>query len=277
MRPLILFSLVLATALTAQTADLVINVTPQNLVGWTVAGADRGALTSANQLVLPAGAQMSQTFSGGTVILHLVSRQAFSDQPNNWPIIGLGSAAVALIRKDGQGKLVLVVNETTATNLPWTVPLDPNNSQDQVELTLAYDPPSGVGLISYEDQVVPFNLSPSTKPAEVWLSAGANSNWPLDVLQVVVLGANPDTASTAGSLGTSNTSATTPTTVAGLQATLDKLRSTGGVTGATGQTAASKANSVGTDSRLEVYTPPSVRRMQVLNAVRSTIAQAQAK
>jgi hypothetical protein len=279
MRHLLSFSLAAVLVCSGHAADQIIAVTPQNLKGWTVTGAGKIAPVSGAQLVLPAGVQLSREFSGSAVILHLVTRPVFSDQAEDWPIIGLGSAALAFTRKDGQGHLVLVVGETTGTNLPWVVPLDPAGKLDPVELFLAYDSASGVGLIRFQDKVQSFDVPPNAKATEVWLSAGVPSDWPSDLMQVMLLDLNPDQTGAAGSLA-AESSKLTPTDK--LQAALDKARAknnanstnaaAGGALGGGGTAA-----TAGTVSMLEVFTPPSVRRGQIISAVRSAVAKAQAK
>jgi hypothetical protein len=276
MRYLIFVAFALVSTMSSRAADQVITVTPQNLAGWTITGANRDTMASANQLVLSAGAQMSREFADKAVILHLVSRQVFSEQPENWPIIGLGSVALALIRQGGQGRLVLVTNETTATPLPWTVTLDTKSKDDPIELFLAYDSVSGVVLVSFQNQVQSFDLAPSTTHFGVWLSAGATADWSLDVLQVMLLtpGANPTGPKANPGANTAQTSLPDK-----FQAVLNNLQAfgsapetTGGALGGTNTSGLPK-NSF----KLEVFTPPSVRRAQVINVVRSTIAKAQAQ
>ncbi len=93
------------TSCFAQTVSL----TPQNLDGWSVSGADKSALTKDTQLTLPAGAQLGHAFERNAVIVHAVSHPAFSSSETEWPILSVGPAALALAQKDSAGKFVLVV------------------------------------------------------------------------------------------------------------------------------------------------------------------------
>lgn len=281
MRHLLSLSLAAVLVCSGHASHQIIEVTPQTLEGWTLTGADQVALTSGDQLVLPAGAQLSRQFSGSAIILHLVTRPTFSTRAEDWPIIGLGSSALVFTRKDGQGQMVLVTGDDTATVLPWSLPPDRPDKPELIDLFLACDPESGMGLISCQNQIKSFNLPANAKSAEVWLSAGTPSNWPLALFQVILFDPMVTPTAYPRAVNGSHADATDPrpALTANLQAVMGQMRAAteaAGVIAATPGNEATVAKS-GPVSRLEVYTPSSVRRVRVINAVRSAVAEALAK
>lgn len=276
-------SLIVALGLSGRAAEQLIEVTPLTLAGWTVTGTAGNALSSGNQLVLPAGVQLSRIFSDSVLVVRLVARPVFSEQGEDWPILGLGSAALAFVRQDGQGHLVLVVNATTATDLPWTVSLDSAEKQDPIDLLLAYDRMTGTGLVSFQNQVQIFDVAPSVSPTELWLSAGVRSDWPVEILQVLL----PDldaVAAGAGNLqntGTSEAGAndTAQMLVNKLRTALDQLRAKSEAAGATSGPAISVDQTItaGVVSSLEVFTQPSVRQSRFVSVVRDGMSRSQRK
>ena len=276
MRHLILALLVCTFGLRLGAAEQLITVTPQTLADWTVVGAEPGALASGSQLTLPAGAQLNRVFPSSAVILHLVSRPVLAETAADWPILEVGPVALALIGQGALGRLVLVVNKDSVIDLPWPVVTDQKNPA--VDLSLAYDPVTGVGLIGLKDKLKSFAGSPSVKPVEVVLSAGQNSAWPQDLLSVLLLTDDipaPD-ARSGGQEGNSPQRAAT----AKLKSALDNLLNLTGAAnptpGGSSGTAANAATLPEPVARLEIFTPPSVRRGRS-EEVRAIIARTQNK
>jgi hypothetical protein len=274
MRILTSFFLTLAAALHLDAAEQILTITPAALQDWSVAGADKAVLVSAPSLALPAGAQVSRQFTASAVIVHLATRPNFSEASTEWPVLSVGPAALALVRKDGEGRLVLVVDESMTEELPWSVKLDEGTAA--VDLFVAYDPLAGTGVIGLDDRKQTFALPRSAKPVEVWLSAGAQAPWDQERMQVMLLGDDPtaasdkrhsrqsDGADSAGKLGSA----------------LERLRHGTGFGKAGDATDASSVlgqSSVSTSSGLEVFTPPSVRRTRIVEAVRTVTERMNAK
>ena len=278
MRFLLFTSLIASLGLSGRAAEQFIEVTPLTLDGWTVAGTGGNTLSSGSQLVLPAGVQLSRKFSDPVLVVHLVARPVFSEQGENWPILGLGSAALAFVRQEGQGHLVLVTAETAAVDLPWTVPLDSNGKQGSIDLLLAYDRVTGTGLVSFQNQVRVFEVAPAVGPTDVSLSAGVRSDWAVDLLQVLL----PDLdAAATGTSNLENSSSSEPgphdtgqLPVNKLRAALDQLRASEAAgTSAGAATSADQTKVVAAVPSLEVFTPPSVRRTRVVSAVRDAVSR----
>ena len=276
MRSLILAFLTCALGGSLWGAEQLLTVTPQTLAGWTISGADRNAVAAREALVLPGNAQLSRVVPSGAVILRLVSRRVFSEEPAQWPVIGAGSAALALVQMEGRGRFMLVLNESNVKELPWSVSLDEKGVT--VDLVLAYDPLSGVGLIVFQDKVQEFEVPLSTRPVELWLSAGQTAAWPQDLMQVMLLTADP--ADPSGADAKPVTTAH-PSPADRLQAAAGILRARDAAAGdlspaPTGSATMDKSSTVPT---LEIFTPPSVRRtkVKIIEAVRAAVERSQGK
>lgn len=260
-----------ALGLPLTAAEILYTVTPQSLGAWSTAGVDKSSLAVDKTLSLPAGAQLGRKFPEGAVILRLVTRPVFSETPSEWPILEVGPAAVALIRKAGEGRLVLVVDETKAAVLPWTIPL--TGKDDSCEIVLAFDPSSGTGFISLKDQVQTFEATPPADPVEVWLSAGSKSAWPQDLMEVLLLTDENDAGTPKTTEGKAAKSAKP---IDRLKSALDDLlerdsdKSKSKTTGATSNIVAASGETV---SMLEIFTPPSVRRAKVVEVVRAAVVR----
>lgn len=278
MRLHLIAAMILCLARPLGAAEQMVTVTPQTLAGWNILGADPAQLAKAKELVLSDNAQLSRLFSDHAVILHLVSRPVFSEDSAQWPIIGVGPVALALIKQDGLGRLVLVTDETTAHDLPWSVPLD--QPEVAVDLIVAYDPLAGAGVIGFQDQVQEFALPASAKPVEVWLGAGAASSWALDRMEVLLLGADTSENDQLVSDATARQKALKDR----LKSALEELSGGGGSGGSSGLGSDGPAAPVGvvaatagSGPALEIFTPPSVRRTKVIEAVRATVVQKASK
>lgn len=270
MRLLLLALPALILGLRLGAAEHLLPVTPQTLAGWSVAGAEKNALASGQQLSLPAGAQLSREFSASAVIVHLVSRPVLAETSAEWPILEIGPVALALTGREGQGRLVLVVNADHVIDLPWPVVPDP--AHPAVDLILAYDPVTGAGLVGLKDQIKPFAGASSAQPVAVILSAGEHAAWPQDSLSVLLLAADPPppVARSGGNGGSTSSRAAT----ARLKTALDHLSgpaatATPGGPAAPATTAAPEPAPVST---LEIFTPPAVRRGRA-EAVRALLAR----
>ncbi|MDI1336599.1 MAG: hypothetical protein PSU94_10520 [Lacunisphaera sp.] len=274
MRLLVLVSIILSLARPLEAAEQLVTVTPQTLGGWQIVGTDRDQMAKVQQLILPDNAQLSRLFSDQAVILHLVSRPVFSQESARWPLIGVGPLALALVKQDGLGRLVLVTDETTAHDLPWSVSLE--QLEVAVDLIVAYDPLAGAGLIGFQDQLQEFAMPASAKPVEVWLGAGAGSSWPLDHMEVLLL--SEGTQENGQSI--SDAESRQRALKGRLKSALGELLADGGSGGGSGYGSGSSADpdgvaagKPGSGPALEIFTPPSVRRATVIELVRATVVR----
>jgi hypothetical protein len=272
MRNTFLTFLAFALCLRLAAGEQIITVTPRTLDAWAVSGANKAGLAQDQQLILPAGAQLSRKFSGSVVILHLVSRPILSSIAGDWPILEVGPIALAFTQIGSQGKLVLVIGEEKQIALPWSVPTDGS----AVDLVLGYDSVSGTGLVRLGRQSQFFDASSGSAAVEVLLTAGAKSHWQQDAMEVLLL---TDDFTDA----TANTALGGQTGKAGLNdklmAAMDKLRSQDNATAGQGGTAlATNPTTKPTigSSGLEIFTPPAVRHGRA-DAVRATLANGRQK
>lgn len=269
-----LFTLVLCLRLTAE--EQLVTVTPQTLEAWTVLGADRRAIIEQEHLILPAGSEIGRAFPSQTVILRLLTRPVFSESPAEWPILEVGPATLALISKDGQRRAVLVIGEQVSLDLPVSAP-----EYDQsagTDLILAYDPETGAGLIRLQDSIRSFEAGQNAKPVEMALLAGSNSNWPVEVMEVLLLPNDP-----AGSEERTSAREAEARLRKLIDSRMSALSADGGSGGGSGSGSGSSAAAVenkptpaGTGSTLEVFTPSSVRRARIETA-RAIIARSQGR
>ncbi len=245
------------------------------LTGWTVAGTNVPPLIRDQAVTLPAGAQISRTFTGGAVIAHLVTRPAFKVASDEWPILGLGPVALVFRPEDGAGHLLLASASGAVNPIPVRFPLDSTDrSKQPVEVFLAYDPSSGLTVIAVDGQVWSFTQMASQSSVEAMLAAGANESWTLDVLEAEVL--------TVETASTSKPSATAPRSMpqAAVKPMADQVKSLivraptipvnslHSVVVAVGAAQAKPRAST-----LEIFTPPAIRSFGAA-AVRATVRQA---
>jgi hypothetical protein len=275
MRHFLLALIVGSLGLRLTATEQLITVTPQALDGWTLSGVDKNTLAQASHLVLPPRAQLSREFYGSAVILHLVTRPVFSETVEEWPIMEVGPAALALVRKDGLDRIVVVVGERTSIDLPLPAPKSADGPA--IELALAYDPVTGIGLVGIEDKLTAFESDPTTKPVGLVLSAGETASWPQDLMQVLLLS---DEASVTGPGRVGhNLNSRESTSTDKIKAALDKLLSEAGGSSASGHEANGAARAMITNSAistLEIYTQPAVRRGRP-ESVRTLVAKIQSK
>lgn len=274
MRSLIPALLLCTLGLRLGAAEQRLTVTPQTLAGWSVVGADRSALAADKDLILPAGAQLSREFSASAVILRLVSRPVLSETAAEWPILEVGPVALALIGREDQGRLVLVVNEDRVIDLPW--PVVPDKLNPAVDLILAYDPLTGAGLIGLKDRLKSFAGAPTAKPVEVVLSAGEHTAWPQDSLSVLLLADDPPPpgARPGGNGGHSDARAAAGKLKTALGSLLDPAGAANTTPGGPAGAAATAAPDLDPVSTLEIFTPPAVRHGRA-EAVRTLLARTQ--
>lgn len=261
----------LVSALEANVQE--INVTPATLADWQVTGANRDELQTQAILKLPAGSEISRTFSSGTVVLHSVSRPHFGSSTEDWPVVQVGPTALALIRRGVHGELVLLVGEQVSP-LPFEVLLDANGNVLQLlEVTLGYNPTAHVGVVAFGDQALSFKATTEGSAVEIAVSAGEKTPWGQESLQVQIIGSDEQADKSKGA-GTSNKVKRS----ALLKSAADILRQAGeAIGGQSGAGVAGKKPQADpiAGGRLEIYTPASVRRGAT--SVRAAIAQSQGK
>lgn len=165
--------------------------TTENLAAWSVMGADKAALSAADALVLPAGAQLYRTIPPTTVTLRLESQPVFGQTATDLAVLELGDVAVAFLRERNMGKLVLVLGNNPAFPLPCEIALDASGrSADRLQLTVSRE--GATVAVTAQGRIWQFPAGYSAGPQDVVISAGTGG-WPIQDLALVVV-ATPDSA-----------------------------------------------------------------------------------
>ncbi len=237
-------------------AEITLPLTPESLIHWQQSG-DGMEPRPSEPPTLAAGAQLSRSFASESLTVGLISNPHFAIEPENWPVIELGSAVLIFARHDNIGYLVLAVGAENIAVHPSTVPLaDDERSQEPIEAFL-HRHGSTVSLVTADTRIE--LAAPGDELVTVVVAAGASHSWTLDRLAVTL--AIPDEVIPAD-LRTGNDS---PDGKADLAERIANERVAKGRYGP-----GSAGDNLGSVSRrptvaasqgrpLEIYTPPSVR------------------
>lgn len=184
-----LFALgVLCIQLTAQIREY--SVTPDNLADWQIVGTERASFEGQTILSVPAGAQLTRNFGGGSVLIYAVSRPNFGKSAVNWPVVQVGPVSLALFQEGEHGQLAILISDRV-TVVPGMVALDrAGNAEKPLELVIAYNPESRLGVVAAGDQLMAFDAAAPGLAVETTVAAGEESPWIFDSLEVVVLSAD---------------------------------------------------------------------------------------
>lgn len=243
-----------------------IKLPARDFAGWNILSAEPHELVAEGRLTIPAGVQLSRTFSGNAAILHAVTQLRFSADAAEWPILAVGPAALTLVRRGGEGRVILVLNETTVTELPWVVPLDADGRAG-VDLTLAIDSLSGEGVVAYKDQLQSFQISAAGRSLELFFANGSIGSWSFDLAEMLVFSADSQAQNAASeSHGESLAERIRTKDLASLAKQLEQ-NGRGVFTNRAESTPILGVEVSGRQSTLEIFTPPSVRRGLIVAAV----------
>lgn len=203
-----LFTLLSVTAPQVALAGDSFPLTPQTVKSWIIAGADQAKLTEAPLMVLPAGAQAARRFQGKEIVVNLDAGVVFDTDPANWPVLEIGSAALAFVRNGETGGLSLVLGDSAPITLPYVFKLDPNGlSIDPVHLTFALS--DGIAAVSTQQKTLVFPIGFAVgEQSEVVVSAGGGSDLAL-INFSVMLDSNEEPGSNTSTSGTHDNPSTT--------------------------------------------------------------------
>lgn len=252
-------------------AEQYIKLPTQDFAGWNILRASPQSLAWEGRLRLPPGAQLSQTFPSNAAILHVGTQVRFSTDASEWPIMAVGPAALTLIRRGEQGRVMLVLNETAVTELPWSVPLD-ESGQAKVDLILAVDSLSGEVLVGHQEELQSFRFSPIEATTEVFFANGSVGSWTFDLAEMLVFSSDPqEQMSSAKARGESVSERASAKNLAALA---KQFQIHGKAALPTPAGATSSVADIGPVDRpkVEVFTPSSVRRGRILAAVAKATA-----
>lgn len=190
----------LGLAVTAQAQDRLLTVSPRSLGEWTLIGGRADEFSRAGNLVVPPRAQLSRDFGSAAVVVRANTRPVWSTDSREWPILELGSLALAMIQRNEVNQVVLVIDESEVVALPWEFEKDA-----MAEIFFGYDPVSGTGMVSNGGEFHYFDARQTGRAVGLSFAAGERSPWEFSLVEVMLL-AQPEDAGTAneGSAGQKN-------------------------------------------------------------------------
>ncbi len=174
----LLFAAFIASGVAASAGE---TLTAATLAAWQVHGKDAPAISN-QSVTLPAGTDISRSFSDDSVQVHLVSRPFFGTKAADVPALEIGPVSLSFLRDKNGGALILLGDQTVA--LPQAIALDAEGrSTRQLDLTLAFDGPKHEAVLSLDNAAYRVTGTASKK-VMVALSAGNESGWVLDSMDV---------------------------------------------------------------------------------------------
>lgn len=251
--------------------------TPVTSDSWMVTGAKIPGVFSGSDLNLPAGAQLVRSVTTDSLTLSFVSKPVIGENPDAWPVLEIGDAALVFHRADSVGKLALVVGENPSIELPGSFPLDgTGRSNVAVQVTVVR---KGANLsVIFADQIMQFPIKlTSGFASEVVFSAGVSAAWPLEDVELSAGSSDlTDVNQTDGkkSPGQPGTTASNFGKSLGGRATLFDQSSDKTSEDTDRNLAPEVAAATGNSLALEIFTPPAFRFGKAESA-RSATAKSQ--
>lgn len=157
--------------------------------GFAVAESDP-ALSFDGKLpaTLAAGSEVFRAYESGAVLLQLRSNPVFGAAPEDWPVVQVGPLALAFMREGGNGRIGILRGEE-AELLPDEFALDSDGrASAAIEAIMAFDASSGTAVHAIGGKIVVLEASARGRAVEVALAAGASAAWPVDGMEVLVVG-----------------------------------------------------------------------------------------
>lgn len=269
-RILLSIALVLAS-LTTLTANPAIN-----LDEWGAGETAPAELIQNNTLILPAGTQLYRNVTGGAVTLQITSTPTFSSDPEEVALLEIGSNALALSQTAGTGHLILLPGDLKPQTLSYAIALDENDRPTE-PLNLSLTQRGSALFLTLQGQTQRIATDPLPENTQIVLSTGARHDWRI---QTLILTTEPliitEEENPVGSGGSSSSNTPDPTSkgTSGNSPSANSGTSASDTSATTGDSASSDVQKNHRPVRLEVFTPPAVRRGRSA-AVRAALAQAQ--
>lgn len=228
---------------------------------WETATTPVQQLVQDDQLVLPAGTQLYRDLNAGNMTLRISSSPVFSSDPEQVAVLEFGTNSLVFIKENDFGRITLMSDDLVAQTLPPSVVLDENDRPTEA-LDLELTQRDGLLFLTIQKQTQQF---PATRGAtQIVLSAGASQDWTIRNLQVtfepLLVGddSEPIDGRTESSDGFSYDIGRSAATMGSADANM-----TSGVDGldtSSEKPDSSEAKATQREVRLEVFTPPAVRR-----------------
>lgn len=226
--------------------------------------------------VLAKGQEISRGFPGGAVLLRFRSSPVFGDAPENWSVAQVGPLALAFLQEGGKGRIGVLRGEQTEI-LGEEFVLDvAGRASAALEVIIGFDPFSGTAVQAIGGKIFARSGIVGAWPLEVTLAAGASGDWKIEELTVLVVDeaqANASGASrgdAAGAASANSQSAALDKVFAALRPVPAPAASHTVKTSDGAPHTERKASPAG-NTRLEISTPPAVRRSA--GKVRAIVAQ----
>lgn len=264
-------TLLLVAPLSAQQSIL---LTPQTLAGWNITGTDAAKLSQQAELALPAGAQLARTFAYGDLALKVSTAPTIGQNPEDWPVLELGSAALVFSRTHSVGKWVLVLGDEAPLELPFTFPLDAAGQTGEALEVVLQRAGSTISLAVAGQTIAIPSAMAAGDPTSVVISSGSAHPWDFKSVQLTT-GTNGSLNLESADAGQSRekTDKVPAVPAGGMGAALGVGESASNYESATDDPADKSVSApAGASVTLEIFTPPSVRYGRA-DAVRRTAAR----
>lgn len=172
---------------------------------WAVKGG--AAVQNAQGTLVPVGSELSQSLSGDTVGMRVVSRPYFGATPDTWAMLSVGGATLSFA-KDGNGGGLVLVGDTMQA-LPLRVALDADGrAQSSLDIAMTASRVTGSASVTVAGHA-PTEVKAAFPAGSVSLviSAGDAMPWQLERVETISDGAatNTNSASTAKNAGAAST------------------------------------------------------------------------
>jgi len=159
-------------------------LTPQTLGGWNITGTDAATLSQQSPLTLPAGTQLARAFASGELALKVSTAPAIGQNPEDWPVLEFGSAALVFSRATAEGQLVLVLGDEPPLELPFTFPLNPGGqSAETLEVVLRRTGSTISLTVAGQTLVFPSAMA-AGDPTGVVISSGSAEPWAFRLVEL---------------------------------------------------------------------------------------------
>lgn len=160
-------------------------VSPDDMAAWSVIGADKEELMRPDgNLDLTANAQMYRSINGSRVTVQIDSNPVYGTTTIDLPVLELGDAALAFVRSESAGKLMLILGNNPALQLPFEIALDADHRSEQ-PLGITLSRLGDTVAVSLLGQTLQFPGGPSVNAQEIVLSAGATQSWAIQKLSIL--------------------------------------------------------------------------------------------
>lgn len=160
-------------------------VTPVSLAGWQVTGAT-SIVGVDPAFTVPAGAEVSRSFSASKLTVRLISKPAFGDTPQNWSTLEVGPASLTFLKDKNGGGIVMLGD--VALQLPYNVTLDSESrSIATLDFNFVLDRAKQSAVVTFNGRDFSLPATTPAAPIKVVISAAKSTSWLVDRLDVTAV------------------------------------------------------------------------------------------